>query len=174
MCMALRSRGRGLSLDELEAVYRRDGSAFERVAIAITGDEAVGRDAVHDAFVQAIRNRRGFRPEAPPAAWIWRIVVNEARKRRARDARIVPTDPGDLEADAAALNGRADRERVRALLAALPERQRLVLFLHHYADLDYATIAQALDIAPGTVGATLAAARRSLRAKLEEVHEWEL
>jgi RNA polymerase sigma-70 factor (ECF subfamily) len=51
-------------------------------------------------------------------------------------------------------------------LELLTERQREVLFLHYYADLDYTTIAQALGISPGTVGATLSAARQTLRAAL--------
>jgi DNA-directed RNA polymerase specialized sigma24 family protein len=41
-----------------------------------------------------------------------------------------------------------------------------VLFLHYYADLDYGTIADALEISPGTVGATLSAARQTLRGAL--------
>jgi RNA polymerase sigma factor (sigma-70 family) len=52
---------------------------------------------------------------------------------------------------------------------ALPERQRLALFLRYYADLDYAAIAAALGISPGTVGALLHTARTSLRRTLEEV-----
>jgi RNA polymerase sigma-70 factor (ECF subfamily) len=161
-------------VDELESVYRRDGAAFERVAIAIAGDEGLGCDAVQDAFVRALRKRGDFRGEAPVEAWLWRIVVNEARKRRAREAPLVATDPGAFEDGSASTNGSGEGERVRALIAALPERQRLVLFLRHYADLDYATIARALDVAPGTVAATLNAARERLRAQLEEVHEWEL
>ena len=46
------------------------------------------------------------------------------------------------------------------------QRQREVLFLHYYADLDYATIAGALGISPGTVGATLSTARARLRRAL--------
>jgi RNA polymerase sigma factor (sigma-70 family) len=161
------------TLEELETVYRRDGAAFERVAIAIVGDELLGCDAVHDAFVLALRNRGGFRREGPVEAWLWRIVINEARKRRARESELLVTDAGRLDADDAVTNGEADSGRIRALIAALPERQRLVLFLRHYADLDYATIAHALDVAPGTVAATLNAARERLRTQLEEVHEWE-
>jgi RNA polymerase sigma factor (sigma-70 family) len=52
-------------------------------------------------------------------------------------------------------------------VAALPERQRLVLFLRYYADLDYAAIAAILEIKEGTVGATLHAAHASLRQALE-------
>ena len=48
----------------------------------------------------------------------------------------------------------------------LTDRQREVLVLHYYADLDYATIAEALGISPGTVGATLSTARRVLRQAL--------
>jgi RNA polymerase sigma factor (sigma-70 family) len=59
---------------------------------------------------------------------------------------------------------------VRAAAAALPERQRLVLFLRYYADLDYAAIAAALGITEGTVGATLNAAHAVLRRSLEEAN----
>jgi RNA polymerase sigma-B factor len=56
---------------------------------------------------------------------------------------------------------------VRALIGALPERQRLALFLRYYADLDYAAIAAVLGIKPGTVAATLSAAYAALRRELE-------
>ena len=59
-------------------------------------------------------------------------------------------------------------DELRTAVAALPERQRLAVFLRHYADLDYAAIAETLEIAPGTVGATLSAAYASLRTSLEE------
>jgi RNA polymerase sigma-70 factor (ECF subfamily) len=129
---------------------------------------------VQDAFVLALRKRAGFRGDAPVEAWLWRIVINEALKRKARESAMLATDPGSLDLSAATSNGAGDRARVRALIAALPERQRHMLFLRHYADLDYATIARALDVAPGTVAATLNAARERLRAQLEEVREWEL
>jgi RNA polymerase sigma factor (sigma-70 family) len=152
---------------EIEDVYRLRYPAFLRVAVAVTADDEAARDAVHDGFVRALRHRRGWRREGPLEGWLWRIVVNEARKRRARDARLVPTSPHELLAESA--NGRGESGRAAALVAALPERQRLVLFLRYYADLDYAAIAAALEIAPGTVAATLNAAHRKLRAQLKEV-----
>jgi RNA polymerase sigma factor (sigma-70 family) len=87
---------------------------------------------------------------------------------------VLATDPSRLDAQAVSVNGAADRARVRAVIARLPERQRLVLFLRHYADLDYASIAEVLEIKPGTVAATLSTARDRLREQLQEVHEWEL
>ncbi len=61
-----------------------------------------------------------------------------------------------------------ERDAVRAAIAALPERQRLALFLRYYADLDYAAIAAALGVRRGTVSATLNHAHESLRAALGE------
>ena len=56
-----------------------------------------------------------------------------------------------------------DAGRRMAWVAALPERQRLAVFLRYYADLDYRAIATALAIEPGTVSATLNSAHASLR-----------
>jgi DNA-directed RNA polymerase specialized sigma24 family protein len=61
---------------------------------------------------------------------------------------------------------------VRAAVAALPERQRLTLFLRYYADLDYDAIAATVGVAPGTVGATLNAAHAALRSSLKEADQW--
>jgi DNA-directed RNA polymerase specialized sigma24 family protein len=84
---ALRHGRRPVTLKELEVVFRRDGAAFEQVAGAIVGDEEFGSDAVHEAFVQALRHRDRFRRDAPVEASVWRFVIGEARKRRARVVR---------------------------------------------------------------------------------------
>ena len=57
---------------------------------------------------------------------------------------------------------------VRAWVASLPERQRLAIFLRYFADLDYRSIATALDVQVGTVSATLATAHAALRRAHEE------
>ena len=154
------------TLAELETVYRDGYSTFVRVAAAITGDEQLARDAVHDAFVRAVRHRRRHSGSGPVAGWVWRIVVNAAR-RVAADARPLVGVPDDLPST----NGHEPDGRVRALVAALPERQKLALFLRYYADLDYDSIASALGVQPGTVAATLHAAHATLRAQLQEVHD---
>jgi DNA-directed RNA polymerase specialized sigma24 family protein len=53
-------------------------------------------------------------------------------------------------------------------VASLPERQRLMVFLRYFADLDYRSIATALEVEIGTVSATLAAAHAALRHSYEE------
>jgi RNA polymerase sigma factor (sigma-70 family) len=148
-------------VDELEALYRARLPEFRRVAAAIAGDRDLGADAVQEAFARAVRKRRSFRGAGTLEAWVWRIVVNAARDARRR------TPAGGPQADEAAA---AEAGEASALpLRLLSERQREVVFLHYYADLGYEEIAAALAISPGTVGATLTAARRRLRGALEEV-----
>ncbi len=157
------SRPGGADVKDLEDVYRREFHRFVRTAAAIAGDVEAGRDAVQEAFASAVRNRLQFRGEGSLEAWLWRAVVTRARNERRR-ARAVPA--GDARASHAEVTLEAP---VRAAVSALPERQRLVLFLRYFADLDYGSIARALDIKPGTVGATLNQAHAALRSELEEV-----
>jgi RNA polymerase sigma-70 factor (ECF subfamily) len=157
---------RGAGVEEIEALYRSAYPRFLRVAAAITGSESAGSDAVQDAFVSALRRRGSFRRDGSLESWVWTIVVNAARvslrKRPAGEAFLgEPRGDASPEADPSG--------QVRAAVAALPERQRLILFLRYYADLDYRTIADAVGVAPGTVGATLNAAHEALRGLLEEV-----
>jgi RNA polymerase sigma-70 factor (ECF subfamily) len=166
---------RGVTLAELEELYRLRGSDFERVAIALIGDEGLGCDAVQEAFVRAVRSRGRFRGNGPVGAWVWRIVVNEAHRRRdaRRDEHVLPDEQALPDERAAPENDRPE-SYVRALIAELPERQRLVLFLRYYADLDYAAIAEVLEISPGTVAATLHSAHARLDHDLQEVRAWRM
>jgi RNA polymerase sigma factor (sigma-70 family) len=94
--------------------------------------------------------------------------VNTARNVR-RDVPPSSLPLHELPDASSSANGDAPLSDVRALIATLAERQRLALFLRYYADLDYARIAEVLEIQPGTVGATLNHAHAALRTALEEV-----
>jgi RNA polymerase sigma factor (sigma-70 family) len=160
----VQSAGRGVELDAIEAVYRRELARFVRVAAAIAGDEQDGWEAVQEAVAGVIRDRGSFRDEGPVEAWMWRAVVNAARSRRRRQ-RITGSEI--VEAAAASV----DRERgqlVRGAVGSLPERQRIVLFLRFYADLSYEEIGQVVGVSANTVGPTLAAAQAGLRRLLGE------
>lgn len=155
---------RGATLEDLEALYRSRFEVFVRVAATVTGDPEQGRDAVQEAFAIAVRKRRSFRGEGPLEAWVWRIVLNAARSGVRQSRAAIEYD------EPVGANGRPEEDaELRLALARLPERQRTVVFLRYYADLDYAAIAEALGISSGTVAATLNAARATLRAGLEEV-----
>jgi DNA-directed RNA polymerase specialized sigma24 family protein len=144
---------------DLEELYRRRRPDFCRAAAAIAGDRALGEDAVQEAFARAVRKRRTYRGRGALEAWVWRIVVNAARDARRRR-------PSGASHPAAVAGASVNGNEPGLPLELLTDRQREVLFLHYYADLDYATIAAALGISPGTVGATLSTARRILRQAL--------
>jgi RNA polymerase sigma-70 factor (ECF subfamily) len=158
-----RSHAQGC-LPEVEALYRRSLPELRRVAAAVSGDREAAPDIVQEAFARAVQRLGTFSGRGPLEAWVWRIVVNTARNHR-RDTPRHEELPSDLAHE---VNGgaRSDAAGVAAAVGALPERQRLVLFLRYYADLDYGSIAHALDISPGTVGATLTAARSALQQLL--------
>jgi RNA polymerase sigma-70 factor, ECF subfamily len=140
---------------------------FVRAATAIVGDEGAGRDAVQDAFVQAVRKRASYKGEASLEAWVWRIVINEALALRRRRTAELAWDAAT--ATPQSTNHLPEQDTtVRAWVAILPERQRLAVFLRYFADLDYQSIAIALEVEVGTVSATLATAHAALRRSYEE------
>jgi RNA polymerase sigma-70 factor (ECF subfamily) len=153
----------GATDSELEALYRTRYDAFLRLASAITGSQARGADAVQDAFVRALLARDSYRGSGTLEAWVWRIVLNAARAARPRAEIEQPTE----ESRAADVDD-PDPHGVHAWVSRLPERERLVVFLRYFADLDYRGIAGALGIEVGTVSATLHSAHASLRRSLEE------
>jgi RNA polymerase sigma-70 factor (ECF subfamily) len=155
--------------DEIERIYRARYGAFLRVAVAILRDEQLGEEVVHDAFVRALRHTHGFRGQGSREGWLFHIVLNESRRRLSTEQRALLTVQPAVSVDVAATNGHRESGALAVLVAGLPERQRLALFLRHYADLDYQAIAVALGVKPGTVGATLHAAHSALRRELLEV-----
>jgi RNA polymerase sigma-70 factor (ECF subfamily) len=159
------------SIDEIERVYRQSYQRFYRLARAYTLDDESAVDAVQEAFARAIRSRMSFRGDANFETWLWRTLVNvcvDERRRLHPDAH----ESSQQLVEGSQGNGTGPLDgwpELRAAIAALPERQRLILFLRHYADLDYSGIAAVTEVERGTVAATLNRAHESLRRTLTEV-----
>lgn len=162
----------GACLDSIESIYRAQFHRFLYVATAITGGVESAADAVQEAFASAVRHRHEYRGDGPLEGWLWRMLINAARKQTRQQSHLVEYAVAAERTGVPDANGGHRRDdvpsEVRALVAALPERQRLVLFLRYYADLDYHRIAEALAISPGTVGATLNQAHAALRPLMKE------
>ena len=157
-------RDHGAASAEIEAIYRERFRAFLFGVTALLGDGEAALDVVQDGFALALRRLDTYRREGSLEAWLWRIVLNVARDRLRSGRRLaalphLDTTEGASEPD----------NDVRAFLLALPERQRLAVFLRYYADLSYEQIAEALGVRAGTVAASLNAAHAALRRDLEEV-----
>jgi RNA polymerase sigma-70 factor (ECF subfamily) len=162
-----RARAESPSVPTIEEIYREHAPRFRRVAQAILHDAESAEDAVQEAFARAIVRRTSFRGSGDPVAWVWRIVVNTSvsRQRRRRLEALV-LERASVAPEPGAEPSLTD-DRLRDQVARLPKRQKLALFLHYYADMDYETIGNVLAIESGTVGKLLHDARTSLRRTLE-------
>jgi len=141
---------------------------FVRVAQAITRSRESAVDVVQDAFASTLRHRESYRAaEASNRGSGPRWSTAHGRRFAAQPA-VRFADPERLEEVAIDASG-FDDEQLRLVIGSLPERQRLVLFLRYYADLDYRAIGDALGVEVGTVGATLNQAHRNLRRLVAQV-----
>lgn len=128
----------------------------------LDGDRERAHDAVQEAFARAIRARDGFRAEGSLEAWVWRTLTNVCLREGRRRSPVAGFD------GAVAAEPIGEWGELREALGRLPERQRLMLFLRHYADLDYGRIAEITGVERGTVAATLSAAHAALRKTVTE------
>ncbi|MEN9937548.1 MAG: hypothetical protein RLZZ387_4127 [Chloroflexota bacterium] len=163
----------------LERLRRGDEAAFEqlferhyatvyRALFGLLGSREASEDLAQETFLALLSSPPRRDAGASLAAWLCRVALNRAynalrseRREHARAERLAEPAQADGPEEHAA---RAeDQARVRAALARLPERQARLLLLRH-AGLSYAEVAQALEVAPGSVGTLLARAERAFVA----------
>jgi RNA polymerase sigma factor (sigma-70 family) len=135
-----------------------------RAVAASTGNLATAQDQTAEAFALAWSSwpKVGRHPE--PRAWVVRTALHTGAswwRRRSREVRLAGADIAVVDGPASHLDA-----PVLAAVRRLPARQREVIALRIFLDLDIDTTAQQLDIAPGTVRAHLARAMTTLRHEL--------
>jgi RNA polymerase sigma factor (sigma-70 family) len=136
------------------------------------GDQDTAQELVAEAFARAWACWEKVAGHPAPQAWVVRTALNVRISRWRRHRReVTVADPGMISEPlppASAASGRPDPV-VMAALMRLPARQRQVVALRLFLDLDTARAAQVLGIAPGTVQAHLGRAIAALRADLAPV-----
>jgi RNA polymerase sigma-70 factor (ECF subfamily) len=157
----------GLRRREIAALYESRYVGFRNALAMLTGSYESAADVLQEAFAEALRQRRAFRGDGTPEAWIWSIAARIALRERARGRREPVSSDGRVgEVELPFVEPILDPTVVDAL-RTLPDRRRLITFLHYFADLSYEQIGEICDVTPGTVAATLAQARDALRVALE-------
>jgi RNA polymerase sigma factor (sigma-70 family) len=155
---------------------RPDFAEFYRAAkdeclfavLVSVGDRDTAQELVAEAFARAWASWPTVSAHPAPAAWVVRTALNAGVSRWRRRHREVPVPDLAVVADrpaADAADGGVD-PRIMAALSRLPERQRQVVALRLFLDLDTERTARVLGIAPGTVQAHLGRAMASLRSEL--------
>lgn len=155
------------------AFYEAKRDDCLRAVLASVGDRQAAEDLVAEAFARAWARWRTVSRHPAPEAWVVRTALN-ARvswwRRRRREVTLSDPSFGGAASDGGC-DSAVDRE-LMAVLRRLPARQRQVVALRLFLDLDTATTARVLAIAPGTVTAHLARAIATLREQFSPtIHE---
>ncbi|MGH9345977.1 MAG: RNA polymerase sigma factor [Vicinamibacterales bacterium] len=154
-----------------------------RVAYQYLRDAHDADEAVQDAFVKVFTHITSYREDLPFEVWFTRILVNaclDLRKARSRRLRWVlplerpsasdapPTEAVDREPSTEdRLVSRARMQEITAAVDQLPDRQRTVFILSHFAEQSTGQVSQALGLSEATVRVHLFRAMRKLRRLLE-------
>jgi RNA polymerase sigma-70 factor (sigma-E family) len=150
-----------------------------RAVFASVGDRQAAEDLVAEAFARAWARWRTVSRHPAPQAWVVRTALNTRVswwRRRRREVPLPEPQAGAASPAAEAAGdgglGNAVDAALMAVLLRLPERQRQVVALRLFLDMDTARTADTLGIAPGTVTAHLARAIATLRAEFSPaIHE---
>jgi RNA polymerase sigma-70 factor, ECF subfamily len=180
-------RGDGLAF---ELIMRRHNRRLFRLARGLVWDDAEAEDVLQESYVRAYARLGDLADDQALAAWLARIVANEALGRRRLAARVVSleerrargrvgdngegdtTAASDLASDQPGPERLAASGELRRLLAAavdaLPDEFRAVFVLREVEGLSTAETAACLALRPETVKTRLHRARRQLQEALGE------
>jgi RNA polymerase sigma-70 factor (ECF subfamily) len=147
---------------DFDETFRESYWPMVRSLAVACGDPAVAEDAVQDAFERAFVRWRRIARYDDPAGWIRHVALNRIRDHHRRDTRkrkavarlttevattVPPPEvPGDVD----------------ALLAHLPQQQRIAAALFYVEGLSVRQVATSMKLSEGAVKYHLHAARASL------------
>ena len=150
------------------------------VARGYVGNRDDALDLSQEAFYRVYKNLDRFREGERFAPWFFRILRNACltfldKRKRSRALSIHAREEGGAEIPLPDHSTRPERaaevdEAAEAFWRALDTlslKHREIILLRHFEDLDYAAIAEVLEIPIGTVMSRLYHARQKLRAALE-------
>jgi RNA polymerase sigma factor (sigma-70 family) len=155
-----------VSLPPFQALLDAHGAAVHRFLVASVGPSDAD-DCFQEACIAALRAYPRLSHADNLQAWLLRIAqrkaidAHRARARRAVPAASLPEGSADGRLPIEQMDG---QPAVWARVRALPEKQRMAVFLRSVADLSYAEVAE-------TLGCSQEAARRNVHEGLKRLRE---
>ena len=153
-------------------VTRYSRTAFA-IAFHVLQHREDAEDAVQQAFLAALARIDTYDASRPFGPWLSRVVLNHARTARRARTRLArrqidldTVEPVSSSAPDRAAENAEIRQRVRAALLLLPERQRLAVQMIDIEGRPPADVAAVLEVSPITARWHLMAGRRKLRRLL--------
>lgn len=148
-----------------EAFFVSQQPRLVAIALGWSGDVHAAREAAQETLSRAYREWDRVGSLDVPEAWVRRVLVNlliDQQRRLQRDRVLVERlGPPGLVPEPV-----TDDEQWWGAVRSLPDRQRAVITLHYLEDRSVREVADILEIAQGTVKATLSHARDRLRQLL--------
>jgi RNA polymerase sigma-70 factor, ECF subfamily len=158
-------------------LYRQYAPAIFRFCRRAMPTHEDAEDATVEIFMKLREKLGQYDPARPFSSWLYKVAANHCwdmlRRRHTRQdletdgvesLPLASSDPGQL----ARLIEEQTADGLRAALAQLPPRARMVLTLRYYADFSYEEIAEALRLRRDAVGVALLRARHQLRRILTQ------
>ena len=155
------------------------GGQFQRLyryLDRLSGDPELAADLAEEAFIRLYH--RGSLPDAPEA-WLISVAMNLFRNARSTQSRrrrlLTPARGASVHSDPPpspdhAADAEESRQRVRATIDRMPERERRMLLLRAEG-YSYRDIATALRLNEASVGMLLSRARRAFRELYEDAFD---
>ena len=167
----LAARASGGDRQALEVLLDRNVDRIHAVCRRVVGHPEDALDATQEAMIAIARGIDRFDGRAAFSTWCYRVATNAALDElRRRRRRPVPAHPDGHEPVTPG-PGVEDRVGARldvdAALRALPDDFRVAVVLRDLCDLDYAEIAEVLDVPPGTVRSRISRGRALLVERLD-------
>jgi RNA polymerase sigma-70 factor (sigma-E family) len=152
-----------------------------RYAVVLTGDRDLAQDVVQEVLARAQVRWRRIRESESPEAYVRRMVLNEylswRRTWAVRNVHAVGERLADLDSARGGVGDHAqgivDADELWRRLATLGRKQRAVLVLRYYEQMQDEAIADLLGCSPATVRSQASKALRTLRlssGRQEQVH----
>jgi RNA polymerase sigma-70 factor (ECF subfamily) len=168
-------------LNLIQAFCAGNESAFDRlflkhqdyvynVCLGILGNADDARDCTQETFLRVYAKVREFRAQAAFSTWLYRVAVNvcvgQLRKRPKQATASLEDEnvreiPDDAPAPWVDMEREVDGDRVRAVVAELPENYRVVLVLRYFQNLSYEQMMEVLGFSLTQVKVKLHRARRA-------------
>jgi RNA polymerase sigma-70 factor (ECF subfamily) len=154
----------------LELLLDRHADRIHAVCRRIVAHPEDALDATQEAMIAIARGIVRFDGRAAFSTWCYRIATNaaidELRRTRRRPMPAHPDAPEPISTASGPAEIVAARVDVDAALQEMPEEFRVAVVLRDLCDLDYAEIAEVLDVPPGTVRSRISRGRTLLGERL--------
>lgn len=155
---------KGSSLDDdLTVFLKAEYPKLVGILGLYCNSRAVAEDLAQESLARAWRHWKKVRRLDDPAGWLRKVALNLARShwRRVMTERRVRQQA--VRSDHYLDPDTADKEAVRAAVAALPSRQRTALILRYYLDLPFGQVAAEMDVPEATAKSLVRRAIQRLR-----------